>query len=190
MNNNYRNLSDEDLLHRIALKQDREAFGVLYQRYLHLTLGMCIKYLKTGEAAKDATQVIFVKLWTDVHQHQVRKFKPWFYQVIKNHCLMELRKKDPNQKIVAEWDMELMEYDETLHHKLSEEQLILNLNLCLRALNAEQKKCIEHFYLEQKSYNETALLTGFSDKNVKSYIQNGRRNLKNCLKQKIAHLLD
>lgn len=185
--NNYRNLSDEDLLHRIAIKQDQEAFATLYQRYLHLALGMCVKYLKSQELAKDAVQVIFVRIWTDVHQHQVRKFKPWFYQVIKNHCLMELRKKDPNQKVVAEWDIDVMESEETLHHKLNEEHLILMLTLCLRALNEEQKKCIDHFYLQQKSYAETAIMTGYSDKKVKTNLQNGRRNLKNCLKQKISN---
>lgn len=100
---------------------------------------------------------------------------------------MEMRKKDPNQKIVAEWDLDIMESEETLHHKLNEERLMLMLNMCLRALNDEQKKCIEYFYLQQKSYNETALITGQSDKAVKSNIQNGRRNLKNCLKQKISN---
>jgi len=101
---------------------------------------------------------------------------------------MEMRKKDPNQKIVAEWDLDIMESEETLHHKLNEERLMMMLNMCLKALNDEQKKCIDYFYLQQKSYNETALLTGFSDKAVKSNIQNGRRNLKNCLKLKTANL--
>lgn len=184
--NHYRNLSDEDLVHRIASKQDQEAFGTLYQRYVHLALGTCIKYLKAAEPAKDAVQVIFTKLWTDVHQYQVRRFKPWFYQVIKNHCLMELRKNDPNRKTVAEWDMDIVEFEETLHHKVNEEQLLLYLNMCLKGLNEEQRSCITRFYLDQKSYNETATLTGYSDKQVKSHIQNGRRNLKNCLQQKIS----
>lgn len=183
---NYRNLNDEDLVHRIAIKQDQEAFSTLYQRYVHLALGVCMKYLKAIDPSKDAVQVIFTKLWTDVHQYQVRKFKPWFYQVMKNHCLMELRKKDPSQKIVAEWNMDIMEFEDTLHHKMNEEQLLIHLNLCLRALNEEQKSCVTYFYLEQKSYNETAVLTGFSDKKVKSNIQNGRRNLKICLRQKMS----
>jgi len=184
--NNYRNLTDEDLVHRIISKQDQEAFGTLYQRYVHLALGVCIKYLKSAEPAKDAVQVIFTKLWTDVHQYQVRKFKPWFYQVIRNHCLMELRKNDTNRKTVAEWDMDIVEFEDTLHHKVNEEQLLLYLNMCLKGLNEEQRTCITRFYLDQKSYNETATLTGFSDKQVKSHIQNGRRNLKNCLQQKIS----
>jgi len=184
--NNYRNLNDEDLVHRIASKQDQEAFGTLYRRYAHLAMGMCLKYLKAAEPSKDAVQVIFTKLWTDLHQYQVRKFKPWFYQVIKNHCLMELRKKDPSQKIVAEWDMDLMEFEDSLHHKVNEEQLLLYLNMCLKSLNEEQRSCITRFYLDQKSYNETAALTGYSDKQVKSHIQNGRRNLRNCLRQKTS----
>lgn len=183
---NYRNLIDEDLVHRIAARQDQEAFNTLYHRYAHLALGVCMKYLKAADPAKDAVQVVFTKVWTDIHQYQVRKFKPWFYQVLKNHCLMELRKNDPNMKIVAEWDMDIVEFEDTLHHKVNQEQVLLHLNMCLKGLNAEQKSCISHFYLDQKSYNETAALTGYSDKQVKSNIQNGRRNLKNCLRQKMS----
>lgn len=184
--NNYRNFTDEDLVHRIATKQDHEAFSTLYQRYVHLGLGVGIKYLGSAAPAEDAVQAVFIKLWTDAQQYQIRKFKPWFYQVVKNHCLMELRKKDPSNKIVAEWDMELMEFEETLHHKLNEEQLLNHLTNCLKSLNEEQRNCVTHFYLNQKSYLETAGLTGFSDKQVKSHIQNGRRNLKICLRQKTA----
>ncbi|MFT4062280.1 MAG: sigma-70 family RNA polymerase sigma factor [Edaphocola sp.] len=184
-NNNYRNLSDEDLLHRLSVKQDQEAFQNLYQRYAHLALGLCLKYLKDTEQAKDAVQNIFLRLWSNGDQYAIRKFKPWLYQVTKNHCLMELRKKDPNQKIVAEWDLEATENDEGLHRHLSREQLLLQLMMCLRQLNNEQKSCIQYFYLHQKSYSETAELTGYEARQVKSHIQNGRRNLKNCVKQKV-----
>ncbi len=183
---NYRNLVDEDLIHRIASKQDQDAFNVLYQRYGHLALGVCLKYFKAREPARDAVQSVFLQIWTTAHQYQIRKFRPWFYTVLRNHCLMELRRNDPNQKIVAEWDLEIMESENNLHHKLNEEQLLIHLNLCLRNLNTEQKTCITHFYLDQKSYKETAALTGMSDKEVKSHIQNGRRNLKNCLRQRIG----
>lgn len=180
----YKNLSDEDLLLRMTNRQDQDAFATLYKRYAHLALGVCLKYLRDAAASEDAVQVIFVKLWTDCSQHQVRKFKPWFYQVVRNHCLMELRKKNPSQKTVAEWEWEIVEFEENLHHKIKEEELLQILEDCLRRLNEEQKSCINHFYLSQKSYSETAVLTGFNDKQVKSNIQNGRRNLRICLKQK------
>lgn len=183
---NYRNLNDEDLLHRMATKLDQEAFATLYQRYVHLALGVSLKYLKSSEAAKDATQAVFIKLWVDAAKLQVRKFKPWFYQVVKNHCLMELRKNDPNKQHVAEWDINAMEFEENMHLTCSEEQVLQFLEQCLEQLNGEQKDCIRLFYLQQNSYMQTATLTGYSDKQVKSYIQNGRRNLRNCLRQKMA----
>lgn len=182
-NNAYRNLSDEALIHKIAQKQDQEAFGILYKRYVHLALGTCIKYLKSTDLAKDAVQVIFVKCWTDMHQYQVRKFKPWFYQMVKNHCLMELRKKSPELKIPTEW-IDLPDTDD-LSAKRNKEELLVHLNLCLRGLNSEQRSCVSHFYLDQKSYEETVAATGLSYKQVKSHIQNGRRNLRICLQQKI-----
>lgn len=184
--NNYRNLNDEDLLHRMATKLDQEAFSTLYQRYVHLALGVCLKYLKSTEGAKDATQAVFIKLWTEAAKLQVRKFKPWFYQVVKNHCLMELRKNDPNKNIVAEWDLTAMEFEDNLHPTCTDEQLLQYLEQCLEQLNTEQKSCVSLFYLKQNSYMETATLTGYSDKQVKSYIQNGRRNLRNCLRQKMG----
>jgi|SRR5690606_28549004 len=170
----------------MATKLDQEAFAALYQRYSPLALGVCLKYLKDADGAKDATQAVFIKLWTDAAKLQVRKFKPWFYQVVKNHCLMELRKNDPNKNITAEWDLTAMEFEENLHPNCSDEQLLDYLEDCLSKLNTEQKSCVSLFYLEQNSYMQTATITGFSDKQVKSYIQNGRRNLRNCLRQKLG----
>jgi RNA polymerase sigma-70 factor (ECF subfamily) len=181
----YKNLPDEDLMHRIALKQDKEAFSILFERYKHIALGVCLKYLGSESMAKEAVQGIFLKIWTDSHQYSIQKFKAWLYKVIRNHCLMELRKKDPGIEIGPSYNLENMEWEDNLHLRLNEEQLLIFLNLCLRTLNQEQHKCITCFYLEQKSYRETAEATGYPDNEVKSYIQTGRRNLKNCLHQKL-----
>lgn len=182
----YRNLPDEDLLHQIAIKQDKDAFGALFARYRHLALGVCLKYLSDEETAKDAVQNIFLKIWTDIHSHQVARFKPWFYKVVKNHCLMELRKQSPSLPPEAVLENENVEWNDYLHLKLKEEQLISHLTNCMKKLKEEQYKCIHSFYLEEKSYQETALATGFSNKAVKSHIQNGRRNLKSCMQAVIG----
>lgn len=172
----------------MSIKQDQEAFAVLYKRYAHLAMGVGIKYLKTTELAQNAVQNVFMRLWTDLNQYQIKHFKAWLYQTVKNHCLGELRKKDPNSNLVSDWDFSFMEYEETLHHKVSEENLLLHLNRCLKTLRVEQMMCVEHFYLQQKSYEQTAEVTGYTAKEVKSYLQNGRRNLKNCIKQKLTDL--
>ena len=184
----YRNLPDEDLVHRIALKQDRDAFTTLFQRYKHLAAGVCLKYLGSEPLARDAVQTVFLKIWTDAHLYQIRKFRSWFYQVLKNHCLMELRKSNPGQAIQPEGTTEHMEWEDNLHLKLKEETLLVQLDRCIRSLKESQRLCITYFYIEEKSYQETALLTGFSNKEVKSHIQNGRRNLKICLHQKMNQM--
>ena len=51
-------------------------------------------------------------------------------------------------------------------------------------LKDEQRECIELFYLKECSYAEVASMTGFSLKEVKSHIQNGKRNLKNYITAK------
>ena len=166
----------------MSMRQDKEAFRVLFSRYKHLALGVCLKYLSDEGIAKDAVQDIFLKIWSDSHLYRVMYFKSWFYKVVKNHCLTMLRKKNPS--LVDEDILEEngnMELEEDLHLKLKEEDLLAHLDNCMHRLRAEQYKCIHHFYIEEKSYRETALATGFSDKEVKSYIQNGRRNLKLCM---------
>lgn len=180
----YRNLSDEDLIHHIAIKQDHEAFAVLYQRYVHLTLGMCLKFLN-NEEAQDAVQNIFLNIWTNSKQYKILNFKFWLIKVIKNHCLQLFRKKGINEVFEELNDTENVELDYNLHLKLNEEQLLTFLNLCLSALRLEQKSCIQDFYLKQQSYEQISEQTGYALKEVKSYIQNGRRNLKLCLKSKM-----
>lgn len=180
----YRNFSDEDLIHHVTSKQDHEAFSVLYHRYVHLAFGMCLKFLN-NEEAQDAVQNIFLKIWNNNKEYKIQNFKYWLIKVIKNHCLQLLRKKGIKDHLEELIDTEDVELENNLHLKLNEEQLLIFLNLCLNSLKPEQKNCIQHFYLKQISYEQITELTGYSYNEVKSYIQNGRRNLKLCVKGKM-----
>ena len=71
------------------------------------------------------------------------------------------------------------------HEKEVKEKLLTNLELALTHLKEEQRTCIELFFLQEKKYEEVAELTGFSAKQVKSYIQNGKRNLAIYMKSEI-----
>jgi len=168
----------------MAVKQDQEAFSVLYHRYVHLSLGMCLKFLN-NEEAKDAVQNIFLTIWTNCHLYKIQNFKPWLLKVTKNHCLQILRKNGNSKQFEELKEDEDVEFEQNVHLKLNEEQLLTYLNLCLKSLNNEQQTCIHQFYIHQKSYEETSKITGFSFKEVKSFIQNGRRNLKLCLQSKM-----
>lgn len=180
----YRNLSDEELLLHVAQKQDQEAFNMLYRRYAHLALGVCMKYLGNPVLAQDVTQTVFTRIWTDAANYQVRKFRPWFYTVVKNYCLMELRKNDEHADISENTLAAFMESDDQVHRKMKEEELFVIMQDCLRRLNDYQQVCMKYFYLQQKTYAQTAELLDLTEKEVKSHLQNGRRNLKICVKQK------
>ena len=128
---------------------------------------------------------IFEELVQKLQHHQVENFKGWLYMLAKNHCLMQLRSRK-NIKI-TELGPGIVQTDENLHLNgvLEKEGQLQNMESCLETLPAEQKQCVELFYLQGKSYNEIVEATGFDWKQVRSFIQNGRRNLKICMEKKV-----
>ncbi len=183
----YKDLSDADLIAEYKKTGDKLFVGILYKRYSHLVMGLCMKYLKDEEEARDAVIGIFTKLFDDLIKHQVTYFKSWLYTFSKNHCLMLLRNTQTRLKRELDYGADvrgLMEKGEEMHQNANKrEQEYVALEKALAGLNEEQRICVELFYMRDKSYQEIAVLTGYSLNNVKSYIQNGKRNLKIKLEQ-------
>ncbi len=184
-------LSDAQLIHAYVSEGNTDYFGILFERYTHLVFGVCMKYLKNRHDAEDAVMGIFEKLMTDLQQHEVRDFKNWLYRVSKNHCLMILRKRKSRDKaedeIIHEKRQDFMEFVFGEHLPVDEgdvDGILISLRDAMSSLNDEQRKCIELMYLQEKTYQEISHLTGYDLKQVKSYIQNGKRNLKNMLVSK------
>lgn len=182
-NEKYIHFSDNELIAEYKNTKNNVFVGILYKRYSHLVLGLSLKYLKDEDEAKDAVMQVFEKLLTDLLKFNIDYFKSWLYTFSKNHCLMIIRTKQ--SKLKKEIDMQIhadyfMETESTLHpNKEVEKELQYNsLEKAIDELSADQKKCIELFYLKEKSYNEIVELTGYSINEVKSFIQNGKRNLK------------
>lgn len=173
----YRKLTDEELIYRFAFRQDKNAANFLFDRYGHLVFGISLKYFKDSDTAKDHTQQVFIKLLDDLPKFKIENFKAWLTQVTKNHCLMQLRKKNYEIHTELFWFAD-MENESDWHHKIEEEHLFDHLEEAMNTLSSEQKKCIELFYLQKMTYAEITSKTGYSFKEVKSYIQNGKRNLK------------
>ncbi len=184
-----KNSTDSELVSSFRLSHNSEYVGELFQRYTHLVFGVCMKYLKNEEHSKDAVMEIFEKLLIDLKKHDVDNFKSWLYSVSKNHCLMKLRKDKSQANHVDEFgkdSLSLMETDEHLHHSGGEDQELLDKSLYegIEHLKEEQKVCVDLFYMQSKSYEEVSEITGYSMMQVKSYIQNGKRNLKIFLTEK------
>ncbi len=180
--------SDAELLDAYRLNHDKGIVGELFNRYTHLVYGVCLKYLKNDHEAREAVMEIFEKLLSDLQEHDVSHFKSWLYTVSRNHCLMALRKsksqKQKHEIFLQDSTSENMESDDFLHlneEKRSEEGH-QRLHEALKNLKKEQESCIRLMYLENKSYREVSELTGYTMQEVKSYIQNGKRNLEKMLK--------
>ncbi|TAJ12997.1 sigma-70 family RNA polymerase sigma factor [Marinilabiliaceae bacterium JC017] len=183
---NQENQSDETLLLRYKETGDIDLLGFLYNRYLHLVYGVCLKYFKNRDTAQDAVMTIFEKLVTELLDKEVERFKPWLYVVTKNYCLMELRHQQTLRKKEKEWldsSQLFMENEMELHpiDRTTPDAMEQKLQECLKKLKQEQRQCIELFYFDNKCYNEISALLTLDPKKVKSYIQNGKRNLKICL---------
>ena len=175
--------TDAELVDLYKKEADLQYLGELYQRYMSMVYGVCLKYLSDREESKDAVMQIFEKLVTTIHKHEVSSFKSWIYVIAKNHCLMHLRTQ--KSKEMARESLEIMENTHTLHHDEEEgrvlEENMVKLENCIKTLQQEQKVCIDLFYLQKKCYKEIEEITNYDLKKVKSYIQNGRRNLKICM---------
>lgn len=155
------------------------------QRYTLLLLGVCMKYMKNEEEAKDCVQQVFLKAITELPKYKVEYFKSWIYMVARNHCLMRLRHLG---RRTVDIDEKIMIPDEEIkvNAHLEKENLLQAMSSSLDELNDEQKQCLTLFYLEKKSYQEIVEKTGFGMMQVKSYIQNGKRNLKLLLDKKLG----
>lgn len=179
-NNKYSSYSDNDLINVFLEKDDNNIVGILYERYGHLVLGLCIKYLKNKDEAQDAVIQIFTSLMKDLKKHKIEFFKSWLYVYSKNFCLMELRKRQSMLKKELELKENvhlIMDFSNPEHLNEKEKQIVI-MEKALEQLNIEQKKCIDLFYLKNKSYIEIVDITGYTANEVKSHIQNGKRNLK------------
>jgi RNA polymerase sigma factor (sigma-70 family) len=176
-------LPDKELVDLFRTSGNMEVLAVLFQRYMDLLYGVCLKYLKQPETAKDAVMQIFEELVAKLPKHEVDNFKSWLYTLAKNYCLMQLR--TPKNLKTTEFKVDSMQLEEEAHLngiQLKEENL-QKLERCLQTLTTEQKRAVELFYLQNKCYKEIADVTGIEWNKVRSFIQNGRRNLKICMEK-------
>ncbi len=187
---NYEKINDEALILLYKKNNDKAIIGVLYKRYGHIVYGVCLKYLKNISESQDMTMQIFEKLMDKLLDKNVLNFRPWLHVVCRNECLMFLRKHGRVFEKSLEDSAELIHDETALQEKQIEEAQLKQLESAISELKPEQSACIELFYLKEKCYQDISNETGFTLKQVKSYIQNGKRNLKNILLQKNEFAID
>ncbi|NLR60035.1 sigma-70 family RNA polymerase sigma factor [Chitinophaga polysaccharea] len=177
--------ADADLIQEYKASGKLDFLAALYQRYMNLVYGVCLKYFDE-EASKDAVMQIFEELIDKLKVHEVQNFKSWLHVLSRNHCLMKLRAmKNKESRQVSIDAHPVVENEEIGHHVngITLEDNLQSMEKCLETLPEEQKRSVDLFYLQEKSYREVSVITGYEMNKVKSYIQNGKRNLKICMEQ-------
>lgn len=182
--NRYDHITDAELLELYYADANQEWIGILLERYTLLLLGVCMKYLKNEAEAKDCVQQIFLKVLIEVSKYRIDYFKSWLYMVAKNHCLMKLR--NGGMKGTKELNEQQLVHTELPKEDILEnEETFTQLENALEELSEEQRQCVILFYLKKNSYQQITEKTGYTLLQVKSYIQNGKRNLKIILEKKL-----
>ena len=178
------NLTDEELLKRYCDSGDLVYFVEAYKRYMPLVYGVALKYLKRPEDAQDAVMQLFEELVVKIKEVEIQSFKAWLYTCIRNNCLMEIRKRSKNLSVSL--DDSFMEFCDDFHLTVvsESENREESLRECVESLPEKQRISVKYFFFDELSYKEVEERTGFSLKMVKSFIQNGKRNLKLCLERK------
>jgi RNA polymerase sigma factor (sigma-70 family) len=183
--------TDAELIEKYQQSSDKYYVGELYKRHAHLVLGICLHYLQDKAEAEDAVINIFEKLFQELIKNKVSNFKAWLCFVSRNHCISLLRKKNTAQQNQRELALLQQEDDQNVQDYMDEKKQVTELQLtyleeAMTELNEQQQRCVRLFYLDHKSYAEIIVLTGYTLNEVKSFIQNGKRNLKILLTKKIA----
>jgi RNA polymerase sigma-70 factor (ECF subfamily) len=179
--------TDAELLARFQQEGDQEALAQLFDRYLELSYGLCLQYLKTESRAEDAVMGIYIELERKLPVHEVQNFKSWLFTVVRNFCLMQLRKEKKDTTL--SFDPAFMQSTENWH-PLEEQTEVSEredaLNYCLEQLTEQQKTCVNLFYYEGYSYKAIAEMRQEEVGQIRSNIQNGRRNLRNCIESRMS----
>jgi RNA polymerase sigma factor (sigma-70 family) len=188
-NQEIQGISDEELLRAYAATRDSKVLGQLLERYIRFVLLVCMRYVRNKDDARDISMHVFEKVTNEVHRFEIQNFKSWLHVVAKNQCLVYLRSRKGRVDISLDTQINesfFMENDQFVHpvYEHEHENRIGKLEEAMKNLDQEHKICIELFFMQEKSYKEIADITGFSMNQVKSYIQNGKRNLKNRMAEK------
>ncbi len=188
-NESVKQLSDEELISKFSKTKKQTYFEELYRRYVHLSYGVCLKMLKNESDSHDVVSEVFKILFTKLPTANVKSFKSYLYAVSRNECIAKLRQRKSESKKLAEWQLtentsnDFMENGELVALLDGEPSLDDEIQKAVEQLGNEQQTCIRLFFYEDKSYKDIALQTGYSEKQVKSYLQNGKRNLRIMLEE-------
>ncbi len=188
---NKKHLSDEELVTQYYQTGNVALIGDLFEKHTKTIYGVCLYYFRDNDVAKDMVMQIFEKLMVELKKSEIKNFKGWLSFVVRNYCISELRKTN-KYRFVSENYLDFEKTETTMEKEeiisnVDDEKLLSYLKECLPLLKENQQVCLKLFFIQNKSYQDIVEQTNFSLNEVKSYLQNGKRNLKLLIDEKIKN---
>ncbi|MBL8228224.1 MAG: RNA polymerase sigma factor [Bryobacterales bacterium] len=148
-----------------------EAFETLVTIYQHKVYRLALTMLRNPQAAEDATQETFLRVWKALPGFRGdSEISTWIYSIARNRCLSMLNRSSSKCEIGME---ELPEQTAPPH----DPDPFPTLMEALGQLDGRQREAVALFYLEDKSYEEMSQQMGIPIGSVKTYLHRARRVL-------------
>lgn len=159
-------------------KENEQAFLALIKEYRRLIYKVCYLYATDDEHLKDLYQETLINLWQGFQGFKGEaKISSWIYRVSLNTCISFYRK---HSKITDTMPLEslfglMTEDDEKAVHLCEMYRLISQLN--------RLEKAIILLWLDERSYEEIAEITGISRNNIASKLKRIKEKLNGLANQ-------
>jgi len=180
---NFNDLSDEDLVKAIVLKNDTLLFEILYDRYDRLVYNKCRGFSKHDDEAQDLTQDIFLKLFVKLKTFKGKsKFSTWLYSFTYNHCVNYVNRS--TAKKIEKQSVDTDNLKSEYYNPEEEEESIRDLKVdklkeALEKISPEEKMILLLKYQDSLSIKDLTEVLSIGESAVKMRLKRAKEKLVN-----------
>lgn len=170
-------VSDADLITRVLLNKDRNAFAALVRRYQSGVRGL-LRKLNGGDMplADDLAQETFIKAYKAIHNFRNEaKFSTWLYRIAYNVFMSDVRSRKPQVSL----DEAVLE--DSTPAEITQFDLKRDLAVAMENLTSKERMAIHVCYHEGLSHREAAEILGQPLGTIKTDINRGKEKLRQYL---------
>jgi RNA polymerase sigma factor (sigma-70 family) len=172
----------KDLNHIVkkCQRQDGQAQKQMYEYYKPVLFGICRRYVKNEEDAKDIMVEAFVKIFNHINDFTFEgSFEGWMKKITVNEALMYIRKKKVHYE---ELDFHQMEVAEDVHYE--DDYLEQDIMKLMDDLPTGYRTVLNMYAIEGYKHKEIAEVLGISINTSKSQLILARKRMQEIMKSK------
>lgn len=173
-------LTDEECAARVQ-RGDKEAFGLLVDRYEAKLLRYGRKFLPTRQDIEDVVQDVFVSAYRNIRSFDTaQRFSPWIYRIAHNAFVDGLKKNKRSPFILPDFDT-FISYpiaDGSVERERERKEMRVMIDKGLNQMSAKYREALILYYLEELSYKEIADVLEVPIGTVGARVKRGKDELK------------